>query len=87
MYFRRRGGCKGGSLPRSAHTTVNNVHPVLRLSDPFGLGCVRVFSQRVALEEFLCYARLQKSPFEFVELLIGFPRFVLCLIFLVLGPI
>ena len=33
-------------------TTVDNIHPVLRLDDRFGLGCVRFLNRRVAFEDF-----------------------------------
>ena len=66
-------------------TTVDNVHPVLRLHDRFGLGCVRLFDRR-ALEE-VRVVHICGTPIDFVELFVKFPRFVSCLIFLILCPV
>ena len=64
-------------------TTVNNVHPVLRHYDRFGLGCVRFFDWRAALEE-SCFVHVCVRLFYFVELFVEFPRFAWCVIFLML---
>ena len=53
-------------------TTVDYVHPLLRLYDRFWLGCV--FDRNVAFEE-RRFVHVCESTFYFVENLVKFPRF------------
>ena len=66
-------------------TTVDNVHPVLRLYDRFGRGCVRFLDRRVALDE-LRVLHVRVSILIFAEVFVEFLRCVSCLIYLILCP-
>ena len=56
-------------------TPLDDVHPVPRLHDRFGFGCVWLYCARM------------HTLFYLVQLCVGFPRFASSLLFLVLCPI
>ena len=62
-------------------TTVDYVHPLLRLCDRFWLGCV--FDRNVAFEE-RRFVHVCESTFYLVDILVEFPRLKSCLVFLML---
>ena len=66
-------------------TTVENIHPTLRLYDRCGLDCVRFLGRRVTVED-LRVVHVCTSSFDDEGLFVEFPRRVLCLIFLTLDP-
>ena len=58
-----------------ASTAVDNAHPVLRLYDRCGQGCLRFFDVKSNPRRSLFCARLRRCFFYPVELFVEFPRF------------